>query len=135
MARIVGGFGSGHTPLMSVPGEMWAVYAQNDPRNRELITVPEGKRVSYDDLLAQADPKIKDQVNTETFVRKFANIQKGLDELDTRFGQVNPDVVVMFGDDQHELFFDDNYRRSTSTGATRSRCCRRHGRRGHGLRR
>src|ERR1700674_1505955 len=107
MAKIVGGFGSGHTPLMSVPGDMWAVYAQRDPNNRELITVPEGKRVKYDELLAVADPRIKDQVNDETFVRKFGNIQKGLDELDTRFSQVNPDVVVMFGDDQGEFFFDD----------------------------
>src|SRR5712691_5758906 len=109
MAKIVGGFGSGHTPLMSVPGEMWGVYAQNDPRNRELVKMPEGKRVTYDELLAVADPRIKDQVNEETFVRKFQNIQKGLNEMNTRFGQVNPDVVVMFGDDQDEVFFDDNY--------------------------
>ena len=109
MAKIVGGFGSGHTPLMSVPGEMWGVYAQNDPRNRELVKMPEGKRVTYDELLAVADPRIKDQVNEETFVRKFQNIQKGLDEMNTRFGQLNPDVVVMFGDDQDEVFFEDNY--------------------------
>jgi hypothetical protein len=109
MAKIVGGFGSGHTPLMSVPGEMWGVYAQNDPRNRELVKMPEGKRVTYDELLAAADPRIKDQVNTETFVHKFENIQKGLDQLNTRFSQINPDVVVMFGDDQDEVFFDDNY--------------------------
>jgi Catalytic LigB subunit of aromatic ring-opening dioxygenase len=109
MAKVVGGFGSGHTPLMSVPGEMWSTYAQRDPQNRELILPPSGKRVTYDELLAAADPRIKDQINEETFVRKFENIQKGLDELNTRFGQVNPDVVVMFGDDQSELFFDDNY--------------------------
>ncbi len=109
MAKIVAGFGSGHTPLMSIPGELWEVYARNDVRNRELITVPEGKRCTYDELLAQADPRIKEQVNTETFVYKWANIQKGLDELNERFAQVNPDVVVMFGDDQSEFFFDDNY--------------------------
>ena len=32
-----------------------------------------------------------------------------LNELQDTFAQVNPDVVVMFGDDQDELFFDDNY--------------------------
>src|SRR6185295_1673303 len=68
-----------------------------------------GKRVTYDELLAAADPSIARQINEETFVEKFANIQAGLDELNTRFSQVNPDVVVMFGDDQSELFFDDNY--------------------------
>ena len=109
MAKIVGGFGSGHTPLMSVPGELWGVYAQRDPQNRELILPPSGKRVTYDELLAAADPSIARQINEETFIEKFANIQAGLDELNTRFSQVNPDVVVMFGDDQSELFFDDNY--------------------------
>jgi len=109
MAKIVGGFGSGHTPLMSVPGELWSVYAQRDPQNRELILPPSGKRVTYDELLAAADPGIKHQINEETFIEKFSNIQKGLNDLNTRFGQLNPDVVVMFGDDQSEFFFDDNY--------------------------
>jgi hypothetical protein len=94
---------------MSVPGELWSVYAQRDPQNRELILPPSGKRVTYDELLAAADPRIKDQINDETFIRKFANIQDGLNQLNTHFGQLNPDVVVMFGDDQSELFFDDNY--------------------------
>jgi 3-O-methylgallate 3,4-dioxygenase len=109
MAKIVGGFGSGHTPLMSVPGELWSVYAQRDPQNRELILPPSGKRVTYDELLAAADPRIKNQINEETFIEKFSNIQAGLNELNIRFGQLNPDVVVMFGDDQSEFFFDDNY--------------------------
>ena len=109
MARVIGGFGSGHTPLMSVPGELWGVYAQNDPRNRELVQVPTGKRVTYAELLEGADPKIANQVNDETFIRKFESIQEGLAKLNQRFQEVKPDVVVMFGDDQSELFFDDNY--------------------------
>ncbi|MCH8835092.1 MAG: hypothetical protein IH925_04015 [Proteobacteria bacterium] len=94
---------------MSVPGEMWGVYAQNDPRNRELVKMPEGKRVTYEELLASADPKIKDQINEETFIRKFESIQKGLNELNTRFDQMNPDVIVMFGDDQSEQFDFNNF--------------------------
>jgi len=109
MAKIVGGFASSHSPLMSLTGELWAVHAQNDLRNRELITVPEGKRVTYDELLGQADPGIAKVVNVETFNRRAESIQKGLDELDRRFGQTDMDVVVMFGDDQSEFFFEDNY--------------------------
>jgi catalytic LigB subunit of aromatic ring-opening dioxygenase len=43
------------------------------------------------------------------FLAKYASIQRSLDELQESFRQVNPDVVVMFGDDQDEMFFDDNY--------------------------
>ena len=108
MAKIIGGFSTSHTPLMSIPGNLWATYAQNDPRNRELVLMPDGKRVAYDELLAAADPRIKDVVNEETFIQRANNIQKGLDEVQRRFGESNPDVVVMIGDDQSEWFFDDN---------------------------
>ena len=108
MAKIVGGFASSHSPLMSLTGPLWAVHAENDLRNRELVRMPEGKRVTYDELLATADPEIAKVVNIEKFDERVENIQKGLDELQSRFTDLDPDVVVMFGDDQSEMFFDDN---------------------------
>jgi 3-O-methylgallate 3,4-dioxygenase len=108
MAKVVGGFASSHTPLMYMEGKDWGKRGEQDRRNRELIKMPEGKRVTYDELEALADPAIKKQINEETFIRKEAAIQKGLDELERRFVQTNPDVVVMFGDDQSEWFFDEN---------------------------
>jgi len=108
VAKVVGGFGSSHSPLMSLTGELWAVHAQNDIRNRELVQAPSGKRVTYDELLAEADPAIANQVNIPEFDRKVASIQAGLDEVKRRFTETKPDVVVMIGDDQSEFFFDDN---------------------------
>lgn len=109
MAKVVGGFASSHSPLMSLTAQLWEVHAQNDLRNRELVRMPEGKRVTYDELLAGADPAIAKVVNMDTFERRVENIQKSLDELNDRFAHTDIDVVVMFGDDQSEFFFDDNY--------------------------
>ena len=109
MAKIVAGFASSHTPLMSLPGEDWSKRADDDRRNRELIRPRDGAHVTYDELLASADPAIKDQLSEAIFCRKYAAIQRSLDELDRAFATVDPDVVVMFGDDQDELLFDDNY--------------------------
>ena len=110
MARIVAGFASSHTPLMSLPGQDWAKRAEDDKRNRELIRPTDGAHVNYDELLASADPKIAtDHIHEDVFVEKYEAIQQSLDELKNTFCHVNPDVVVMFGDDQDELFFDDNY--------------------------
>lgn len=111
MAQIVAGFGSSHTPLMSLTtGELWKQYADNaDHRNRELVRPPDGQHLTYEELLAGADPSLAKIVNAETFQQRADNIQKGLDSLGKTFGQVNPDVVVMFGDDQHECFYFDNY--------------------------
>ena len=108
MAKIVGGFASSHSPLMSLTGELWAVHAQNDLRNSELVRPPDGELVSYEELLATADPGIAELANVETFTGRVENIQQGLNNLQNRFEAVNPDIVVMFGDDQSELFFDDN---------------------------
>lgn len=109
MAKVIAGFGSSHSPLMSLTGELWAVHAQNDKGNRELVQVPSGKRVTFDELLESADPKIADLVNVEVFDRRVEAIQDGLDDLKQRFSDAKPDVVIMFGDDQREFFFDDNY--------------------------
>jgi hypothetical protein len=109
MAKIVAGFASSHTPLMSLPGQDWAKRAEDDKRNRELIRPSDGKHVTYDELLASADPKIAEQIDEDVFCQKFSAIQMALNELQDTFAQVDPDVVVMFGDDQDEMFFDDNY--------------------------
>jgi hypothetical protein len=90
-------------------GELWEIHAQNDPRNRELVKMPEGKRVTYDELLATADPAIATVVNREVFDQRIDALQSGMDELQRRFVDAAPDVVVMVDDDQSEFFFDDNY--------------------------
>jgi 3-O-methylgallate 3,4-dioxygenase len=109
MAKVVGGFASSHTPLMYTVGEEWGKRGERDKNNPELVKMPEGKRVTYEELEASADPAIAQHINVETFIQKEDSIQRGLDELETRFGQADADVVIMFGDDQNEFFFDDNY--------------------------
>ena len=93
---------------MYMQGEDWGKRGEQDRRNRELIKMPEGKRVTYDELEVLADPEIRKHINVETFIQKEDSIQRGLNELEKRFGQTDADVVVMFGDDQSEFFFDDN---------------------------
>ena len=66
MAKIVGGFASSHSPLMSLTGELWAVHAQNDLRNSELVRPPDGELVSYEELLATADPGLAELANVNT---------------------------------------------------------------------
>src|SRR5262249_55141791 len=77
--------------------------------NRELIRPRDGKHVTYAELLESADPKIADQIDEDVFCGKYQAIQNSLNELQVTFAQVKPDVVVMFGDDQDEMFFDHNY--------------------------
>lgn len=109
MASIIGGFGSSHGSSMYETGDGLAKHGERDKRIGELILPPSGRRVTYEELLAAANPAISRRINPDTFHRIAEEIQRGTDELEKRFVQTNPDVVVMFGDDQSEFFFEDNY--------------------------
>ena len=71
MAKIVGGFGSSHSPLMSLPSHLWSVHAQNDIRNGELVTMPAGNRVTYDELVAQALARAQRRMLRASQMRPF----------------------------------------------------------------
>ena len=109
MAEIIGGFASSHSMLVSVPGEEWARAGEHDEKARSLIRPSDGARVPYEVLLESADPKILDEMGVDIFDRKHDAIEDAVDELQASFVEADPDVVVMFGDDQEEMLFDDNY--------------------------
>jgi hypothetical protein len=95
--------------MLSETPQEWVDHAGRDFTRDELVDPETGKVVTYEQLLAIANPDIAKQVNIETFGRKYEAINRGLDDLRDRFAEAKPDVVVMFGDDQSEWFFDDNY--------------------------
>lgn len=108
MAEIVLGIGTSHTPLLSLPPEMWPTYAEGDKRNPELLAPPQGELVSYDELLGRADPSWARQATAENFFAAYDRCQKALAALEQTLAETAPDVVVIISDDQDELFFDNN---------------------------
>src|SRR5882672_2657702 len=100
MARIVAGFASSHTPLMSLPGQDWAKRAEDDKRNRELIRPRDGAHVTYDELLEAADPTIAaEHIHEDVFVQKYDCIQQSLNQLQEMFFEDNyPMISVYWGD-------------------------------------
>jgi hypothetical protein len=73
-----------------------------------LYTVPEGKHVSYDELLEYADPNIQKELTPEVFQRRYEANERGIAAVAAAFEKADPDVLIMVGDDQHEVFQDDN---------------------------
>jgi hypothetical protein len=106
MARIVGGFASSHSPMLSTPPDKWGVHAERD-RARKLLGA-DGRYHSFDDLLATAPPAAKTVASAERFVAKHAACESAMAELGRRLAAAHVDVAVVIGDDQEELFQDDN---------------------------
>jgi hypothetical protein len=96
----------------STPPELWHFHGESEVHNRGFLPAPEGNKIdhplTYDELLARANPEWKAKVNDELYHMQHANMQKAIAEQSRLLREVKPDVVVIIGDDQGELFFENN---------------------------
>jgi OH-DDVA oxygenase len=107
MAKIVLGIGTSHGPLLNTPPEEWGQRAAADRRNPRLMF--RGQPFGFDELArARAAERFADAIAPAEMVRRHAACQQALAALAETFARVAPDVAVIVGDDQEELFFDDN---------------------------
>jgi hypothetical protein len=93
--------------MLSMPPELWGPYAEGDKKSRELID-NRGILRDYEGLLAVADPSIPGRISQETFNEQYEACQAAIAKLSDEIHKAAPDVLVTVGDDQDELFFDDN---------------------------
>jgi 3-O-methylgallate 3,4-dioxygenase len=108
MARIVLGLATSHSPQLSLPPEHWLRRGEEDQRNPSLYRVPDGKHVTFEELLAEAGPGIVQELTPEVFQKRYDANQQGIARLAEALERVAPDVLVILGDDQQEAFHDDN---------------------------
>jgi hypothetical protein len=106
MAEIVVGVASSHTPQLSSGVDMWDDHAQRDRRNPRLLGQDAVYR-SYEDLLATAAPGIADELGRPAWDAKYARCQQAIEQLTATLSGAAPDIAVIIGDDQRELFLDD----------------------------
>jgi hypothetical protein len=107
MAKIVLGLGASHTPLLTLSSEQWAHRAEADYANPKL-NLSDGRWVSYRELLAEVGPRYSEQIGAEILKTKAAICEASLERLADALEAAKPDVVVIVGDDQAELFSPAN---------------------------
>lgn len=106
MAHIVLGIAMSHSPQLSLPAANWAEYAVRD---REFPLYYQRRTWTWDDLVQErARTAIDQQITEEAFAAKDARVQAGVAELARTMADVAPDLVVIVGDDHHELFTDQS---------------------------
>ncbi|WP_405997702.1 hypothetical protein [Streptomyces sp. NBC_00829] len=110
MAQIVLGIGTSHSPVLSIPGELWESYAENDRNIRELVFPPEGIALDYDRAVAAHVPAaIKERRgNEDSYKEQFKRCNAALDTLRDSLRAARPDITIIISDDQDEWFFDSN---------------------------
>ena len=106
MAEIVIGVASSHTPQLSSGVDMWLDHAERDRRN-PLLLGKDARYHSYDELLAEADPAIEQELTQAIWEHKYQRCQQAIEALADSLVKANADIALVIGDDQRELFRDD----------------------------
>jgi 3-O-methylgallate 3,4-dioxygenase len=96
MAEIVLGLAMSHSPQVSQEPKWWSEQARIDQ-----------KRTPYEELLKRKPDWIDQELSPEVWEKKHSAIQSAIADLAQTLNDVAPDVVVLLGDDQEELFLDD----------------------------
>jgi catalytic LigB subunit of aromatic ring-opening dioxygenase len=99
MAEIVLGIGTSHSPQLSVPASEWHLLREKDEHDPTL---------DYPGLLRLAKPKIDQDLTDKKMRERDEACQNGIAVLGDVLQRAKADVIVIFGDDQHEQFDDDN---------------------------
>jgi Catalytic LigB subunit of aromatic ring-opening dioxygenase len=99
MAQIVIGIGTSHSPQLSIRAKDWGQLLKKDETD---------PRLDYPGLLKRAKPGLAAELTPEKFRERDEACLKGVKNLGDALQKANADVVVVFGDDQHEQFHDEN---------------------------
>lgn len=108
MAQVVLGIGTSHSPMVSTPPELWDAHARGfDQRSSELLA-DDGRYYTYDALVRRAGAALVAESDPAAFQPRFERCQQAITRLADIFAQSAPDMAIVIGDDQHELFDETN---------------------------
>lgn len=103
MSKIVLGLATSHSPLLTFGADVWSERAKDDVK-MSALTLSDGRTLSYADLQAERGDRFADEARPEVFERQDAAAQANLDRLADELEAAGPDIVLIVGDDQEELF-------------------------------
>ena len=99
MADIVLGLASARSPMVNFPPDQWQVLGEADQANTRLRRA-DGHVVTYQELLQSSNPIIAKGLTSSTWERQYSAALRHITTLADTFTMVDPDVVLMIGDDQ-----------------------------------
>ena len=99
MAKVILGLGSSHGPPTEVPPEKWDVFREKDEND---------PRYDFQALLNAAPADVADRITPEKWRSYYASAQAGIEALSAKLADAKPDVIVIVGNDQREMFQPEN---------------------------
>jgi hypothetical protein len=103
MATLVGAIGTSHSPMLLTNPRLWRERAAQDTRNKELFD-NSGRHVTFDELSAEVGEKYTAELADEVWEQRYTACLQGMNRLAADLEELRPDVLVVIGDDQEEVF-------------------------------
>jgi hypothetical protein len=105
MAKIVLGIGTSHGPMLSTPPEHWNLRVEADKRMRHPFR---DQVLDFDEMVAaRADENMAAQITPEVWRQRHTQCRCAIAKLAQLFDEVKPDIAVIVGNDQMEIFNAD----------------------------
>jgi hypothetical protein len=105
MAEIVLGVATSHGPMLATPPEEWGLRAEADRRNRQHAF--RGKSYDFEGLVRERGGAFEKEIGPEVWPSRHARCQRALDALAGKVEKAAPDVAIIVGNDQREIFRED----------------------------
>lgn len=106
MARIVLGLATSHGPMLSVPWENWTERVAADRANPRHFF--RGRIYNFNQMVeVQKERGLASQLTPEVFRERHTRCQDAIRQLGDIFLEAKPDVAVVIGNDQMEIFTND----------------------------
>ena len=107
LAELVMGIAMSHGPMVVSEVPTWLKIAQMD-RHSSLLVDTSGKAVTYEELEQASGERYAEYATEERFLAQRELVTASLTRLREEVAQAEIDLIVVIGDDQWELFGDDN---------------------------
>lgn len=102
MAQIVLGMALSHGPMLATTPEQWTLRV---PADRAAKHPFRGRTWTFEELVEhRRGERFDSQIALDVMRTRHAACQQALDRLAETFAEVKPDVAVIFGNDQMEIF-------------------------------
>ena len=109
MATVTCGFGTSHSPLLSIPAGLWSEWTKfRDYPNRALLD-NQGILRSYPELAAAVQDRFLGEIQPEVILERYSRCQRAIGRLASEIDRSGIDALIILGDDQvGEVFEPSN---------------------------
>jgi hypothetical protein len=108
MAHLVAGFATSHTPILALVADEWEARAVNDRKNPQLYDMT-GVPRTYPELSQLVGDRFAPLATPSLWSEQYDAAQCDLDRLAETLKATAPDVLIIVGDDEQELFSLGNF--------------------------